>query len=90
VIINPFAPKVPFGAPFWILISGIGFMLASCDPQRNSELLAARLFALMLLVFEVVLVPIIFGYPYVHQAWGGSAYNLAVAGAVLIFAASVG
>jgi uncharacterized membrane protein len=81
---------MPFGAPFWILISGIGFMLAGLAILSGIlNVLAARLFALMLLVFEVALVPIIFGYPHVHQAWGASAYNLAVAGAVLIFAASI-
>ena len=53
------------------------------------NVLAARLLALMLLIFEVPLVPTIFGYPHVHQAWAASAYNLAVAGAVWIFAASL-
>ena len=81
---------MPFGGPVWILISGIGFMLAGLAILSGIlNVLAARLLALMLLVFEVVLVPIIFGYPHVHEAWGASAYNLAVAGAVLIFAASI-
>jgi uncharacterized membrane protein len=81
---------MPFGAPFWILISGIGFMLAGLAILSGVlSVLAARLLGLMLLIFEVALVPIIFGYPHVHQAWGASAYNLAVAGAVWIFAASI-
>ena len=93
---NPKAPArmiphwMPFGAPFWVLISGIGFMLAGLAILSGIlNVLAARLLALMLLIFEVILVPIIFGYPHLHQAWGASAYNLAVAGAVLIFAASI-
>jgi uncharacterized membrane protein len=81
---------MPFGAPFWILISGIGFMLAGLAILSGIlNVLAARLLALMLLIFEVALVPIIFGYPHVHEAWWASAYNLAVAGAVWIFAASL-
>jgi uncharacterized membrane protein len=81
---------MPFGALFWILISGIGFMLAGLAILSGIlNVLAARLLALMLLIFEVALVPIIFGYPHVHQAWGASAYNLAVAGAVWIFTASI-
>jgi uncharacterized membrane protein len=84
-------PKwMPFGAPFWILISGIGFMLAGLAILSGIlNVLAARLLVLMLLIFEVALVPIIFGYPHVHEAWGASAYNLTVAGAVWIFAASL-
>lgn len=81
---------MPFGGPFWILISGIGFMLAGLAILSGIlNGLATYLLALMLLAFEVALVPIIFGYPHLHQAWGASAYNLAVAGAVLIFAASI-
>lgn len=81
---------MPFGGPFWILVSGIGFMLAGLAILSGIlNLLAARLLVLMLLIFEVALVPILFGYPHLHQAWGASAYNLAVAGAVLIFAASI-
>ena len=94
--INPKGPVhmipqwLPFGAPFWILISGIGFMLAGLAILSGIlNILATRLLALMLLIFEIALVPIIFGYPHLHQAWGASAYNLAVAGAVLIFVASI-
>lgn len=80
---------MPLGGPFWILISGIGFMLAGVAILGGVlTALAARWLALMLLIFEIVLVPIICGSPHLHQAWGGTAYNLAVAGAVLIFAAS--
>ena len=94
--INPQGPAhmiphwMPFGGLFWILISGIGFMLAGLAIlSRILDVLATRLFVSMMLLFEVILVPIIFGYPHVHEAWGASAYNLAVAGAVWIFAASM-
>jgi uncharacterized membrane protein len=94
--INPKGPAhmiphwMPFDGTFWILISGIGFMLAGLGILSGIlNVLAARLLALMLLVFEIALVPIIFGYPNLHQAWGASAYNLTVAGAVWIFATSI-
>jgi uncharacterized membrane protein len=95
-LINPKGPLhmipqwMPFSARFWILISGIGFMMAGFAILSGVlNVLAARLLVLMLLIFEVALVPIIFAYPRLHQAWGASAYNLAVVGAVWIFAASV-
>jgi uncharacterized membrane protein len=93
-LINPKGPVhmipqwMPFSGQFWILISGIGFMLAGFAILSGVlSVLAARLLGLMLLIFEVALVPLIFGYPHLHQAWGASAYNLAVAGSVWIFAA---
>jgi hypothetical protein len=84
-------PKwMPLGAAFWVIMSGIGFILAGLAILTGIlALLATRLLTLMLLIFEVILVPIIFGYPHVHQAWGASAYNLTVAGAVLMYAASL-
>jgi len=94
--LNPKGPAhmiphwMPFDGTFWILISGTGFILAGLGILSGIfNVLAARLLALMLLVFEIALVPIIFGYPRLHQAWGASVYNLTVAGAVLIFAASI-
>lgn len=81
---------MPLGAPVWIVISGIGFILAGIAILTGiADLLAARLLALMLLIFQIILVPIIFEYPHVHQAWGGTAFNLAAAGSVCIFAASI-
>jgi uncharacterized membrane protein len=95
-LVNPKGPApmiphwMPFDATFWVLISGIGFMLAGLAILSGIlNILAARLFALMLLIFEVILVPIPFEYPHLHQAWGATAYNLTVAGAVLIFAGSI-
>jgi uncharacterized membrane protein len=94
--INPKGPVqmiprwMPFSGSFWILVSGIGFILAGfAILSEVLDALAAGLLALMFLIFEVVLIPIIFGHPHLHQAWGASAYNLAVVGAVWIFASSI-
>jgi hypothetical protein len=77
------------GARFWVIFTGIAFLLAGIAILSGTlSRLATWLLLLMLVMFEVALVPIIFGYPRVHQAWGASAYNLAVAGAVWIFAIS--
>ena len=84
-------PKwMPLGASLWVDISGIGFILAGVAILTGVlDLLAARLFVLMLLIFEIILVPIIFEHPHLHQSWGGTAFNLTVAGSVCIYAASI-
>lgn len=84
-------PKwMPLSASFWVVISGIGFLLAGIAILSGVlNILASRLLTLMLLIFEVALVPILFGFPHKHEAWGASAYNLTVAGAVWIFAVSI-
>jgi uncharacterized membrane protein len=82
---------MPLGGPFWVVLSGIAFVLAGL--AILSEILnvwATRLLALMVLIFEVpVLVPLVFAHPHQHMAWGANAYNLAAAGAIAIFAASI-
>lgn len=81
---------MPFAPSTWILISGVGFILAGVAILTGIvNLLATRLLALMLFIFEIILVPLIFEFPHVHQAWGGTAFNLATAGSVCIFAASL-
>lgn len=85
-------PKwMPFGASFWVIVSGVAFLLAGAAILTGVlNVLAAHLLTLMLLLFEVVaLLPILFGYPHLHQAWGASAYNLAAAGAAWIFTTSI-
>lgn len=80
---------MPFGASMWIVISGVAFILAGVAILTGIvTLLATRLLALMLFIFQIILTPILFVYPHVHQAWGATAFNLAVAGSVCIFAAS--
>lgn len=90
---NPSAPArmipswMPFHPNFWVFASGAGFVLAGLAILTGIwSALAARMLALMFLIFEVILVPIIFEHPQVHQAWGATAYNLAAASAVWIYA----
>jgi uncharacterized membrane protein YphA (DoxX/SURF4 family) len=82
-------PKwMPFGGDFWTIFTGTAFVLAGLAILSGIlDVLAARLLALMLLVFSVfVLAPMIFAYPHNHIAWGGNAYNLAAVGAAWILA----
>ena len=90
-VVAPMIPKwMPLGAAFWVVISGIAFLLAGLAILSGVlNVLAARLLGVMLLVFEVALVPLLFANPRVHIAWGANAYNLAAAGAVWLFAASI-
>lgn len=85
-------PKwMPFTASLWVIVSGVAFLLAGAAILTGIlDVLAAHLLTLILLLFEgIALVPILFGYPHLHQAWGASAYNLAAVGAVWIFATSI-
>jgi uncharacterized membrane protein len=85
-------PKwMPGGGNFWAALTGIAFLLAGIAiVSEIQEVLAARLLALMLLVFSVlVLVPQIFASPHDHEAWGGNAYNLAAVAATWIVADSL-
>ncbi len=79
---------MPFGGDFWVILTGVAFVLAGLAIISGIlDVLAARLLALMLLIFSVfVLAPMIFAYPHNHIAWGGNAYNLAAVGAAWIFA----
>ena len=83
---------VPLGGPFWVVVSGIAFLAAGLAIITGVlKSLAAHLLALLLIVFEFpVLLPLIIASPHNHVAWGASAYNLAAAGALCIFAASTG
>ncbi len=82
---------MPLGGAFWVVVSGTAFVLAGLAILTgNLRGLATRLLALMLLIFEVILIPLVFANPRDHVAWGANAYNLAAAGAVLIFAAFIG
>ena len=89
--IRIFASIVPhwmsFGY-FWAGLTGIAFLLAGiaiCSGIR--DVLAARLLALMLLLFEgLVEIPPIFIRSHNQAAWGAAVYNLAAIGACWIFA----
>jgi uncharacterized membrane protein YphA (DoxX/SURF4 family) len=87
-----YVPKwMPLGAEFWIIITGICFVLAGIAILSGiQDVLAARLLALMFLAFNLVaLPPFIFADPKDHAAWGGNAYNLAAAAAAWILADSI-
>jgi uncharacterized membrane protein len=86
-----FAKIVPqwmqFGE-FWAALTGIAFLLAGlaiCSKRR--DVLAVRLLALMLLLFEfLVEIPPIFFRSHNQATWGAAVYNLAAIGACWIFA----
>ena len=82
---------MPLGAAFWTIVTGICFVLAGLAILSGIlDVLAARLLALMLLVFSVVtLVPRIFAFPHRHDVWGGNAYQLAAVAAAWILAESL-
>jgi hypothetical protein len=82
---------IPFGA-FWAVLTGIAFLLAGiaiCSGIK--DVLAARLLALMLLLFiGLVEVPPIFSRLHNEATWGAAVYNLGAIGAYLIFAEFLG
>lgn len=73
---------------FWAALTGIAFFLAGCAICSGiMDILAVRLLALMLLLFEVfVEIPPIFVRLHNEGAWGAAVYNLAAIGACSIFA----
>lgn len=72
----------------WAIFTGIAFVLAGIAILCGVlDVLAARLLAIMLLVFSVlVLLPVLRTHPQSHAAWGINVYNLAAIGAALILA----
>jgi hypothetical protein len=73
---------------FWAALTGIAFFLAGCAICSGiMDILALRLLALMLLLFEgFVEVPPIFMRLHDERAWGAAVYNLTAIGACWIFA----
>jgi hypothetical protein len=73
---------------FWAALTGVAFILAGVAICAGiKDVLAARLLALMLLLFEgFVEVPPIFIRLHSQATWGAAVYNLAAIGACLIFA----
>jgi uncharacterized membrane protein YphA (DoxX/SURF4 family) len=88
--IRVFASIVPqwmgFGY-FWAALTGIAFILAGIAICSGiMDVLAARLLALMLLLFEALVeIPPIFIRLHDQKTWGAATYNLAAIGACLIF-----
>ncbi|GGA54182.1 hypothetical protein GCM10011507_01760 [Edaphobacter acidisoli] len=73
---------------FWAGFTGIAFFLAGCAICSGiMDVPAARLLALMLLLFEfLVEIPPIFVRSHNLATWGAAVYNVAAIGACLIFA----
>jgi uncharacterized membrane protein YphA (DoxX/SURF4 family) len=85
----PLVPRwIPPGQDFWVVLTGVAFVLAGIGILTGIlGVLAARLLALMLLVFSVLaLAPGIFAYPHNQIAWGANAYNLVAVASVWIYA----
>ncbi len=72
---------MPFGQVFWVVLTGTAFVLAGLAIIiRIGDILAARLLALMFLVFSVVtLIPFLVAAPHDEGNWGGNLYELVVA-----------
>jgi uncharacterized membrane protein len=92
--LHAYAGFVPHWVPFklfWIVLTGIAFVLAGCAIVTGiRDVLAARLLALMLLLFEAIVeIPPVFIKPHSQGAWGGAVYNLAAIGACLAFTALI-
>ena len=89
--IRVFATIVPqwmaFGY-FWAALTGIAFILAGLAICSGiMDVLAARLLALMLLLFEgLVEIPPVFIRLHNEATWGAAVYNVSAIGACLIFA----
>jgi uncharacterized membrane protein YphA (DoxX/SURF4 family) len=84
-----YVPKwLPPGAEFWVIVTGICFVLAGLAILSGIlDVLAAWLLGLMFLVFNLTILPhYIFADPHDHAAWGGNAYNLAAVGSSWILA----
>jgi uncharacterized membrane protein YphA (DoxX/SURF4 family) len=82
---------VPHWVPlklFWVVLTGIAFLLAGVAIVSGvRDVLAARLLALMLFLFEIMVeIPPVFVQPHSQGAWGGAVYNLTMIGACWIFA----
>jgi hypothetical protein len=73
---------------FWAGLTGVAFFLAGCAICSGiMDVLAARLLALMLLLFEgFVEIPPIFTRLHNEATWGAAVYNVTAVGACLIFA----
>jgi uncharacterized membrane protein YphA (DoxX/SURF4 family) len=87
-----YVPKwMPLGAEFWVILTGICFVLAGLAILSGFfDVFAARLLALMFLAFNLIALPqFIFADPRDHAAWGGYAYNLAAVAACWILADSL-
>ncbi|HTZ54858.1 MAG TPA: hypothetical protein VMB20_07315 [Candidatus Acidoferrum sp.] len=79
---------MPFGQVFWVVLTGTAFVLAGVAIVIHvADVLAARLLALMFLVFSVVtLIPFLVAAPHDEANWGGNLYELVVAASAWLYA----
>ena len=79
---------MPFGQVFWVVLTGTAFVLAGLAIViRVADVLAARLLALMFLVFSAVtLIPLLIAAPHDEANWGGNLYELVVAASAWLYA----
>lgn len=77
---------IPFSGGLWAVLTGIAFLLAGIAIIAGIwDGLAARLLAVMLLVFSiVVLAPRVMAHPHDLVTWGSSAYNLTAVAAAWV------
>jgi hypothetical protein len=85
----PFVPAwMPLGPSFWVAFTGIAFVLAGIAfIVRRADVLAARLLALMLLVFSsTTLASFLIAAPKAEANWGVNVYNIVAAASAWILA----
>ena len=84
-------PKwMPLGANFWVVFTGIAFVFAGVAILSGIlDLTAARLLALMLLAFSVIVLAPRALARRDHVPWGSNAYNLAAVGSAWLAAESI-
>ena len=86
-------PKwVPPGQHFWAVATGVAHLLAGLAIAVGVQrVLAGRLLAAMLLIFEVLVwVPMLVEQPHLQIMWAGNALTLAMAGAAWMVGDGVG
>jgi hypothetical protein len=85
----PFVPAwMPLGPSFWVAFTGIAFVPAGVAIViRIADVLAARLLALMLLVFSsTTLASFLIAAPKMEGNWGANTYNIIAAASAWILA----
>jgi uncharacterized membrane protein len=83
---------MPFGQVFWVVLTGIAFVLAGLGIiTRVEDVLAARMLAIMLLVFSAVtLAPSLLAAPHQEASWGANLYNIVAAASAWVLADAIG
>ena len=81
-------PWMPFGREFWVALTGVAFILAGIAMLSSAlDVLAARLLAIMLVVFSAVtLIPGLIASRHQLANWGGNVHEFVLVGAVWMFA----